>query len=584
MNPTNKAIISQLVDAEIHDFSDINKIKRKVLRAAGGTQPTKSELLKTYRAMLDAGEIERSKNIEAILQRGHIRSLSGVSVITVLTKPYACPGKCVYCPTESIMPKSYLSNEPAAQRAYRNKFDPWLQISNRLCMLEGNGHSADKIELIVKGGTWNAYRYDYQLWFIRRCYEICNSYGTDRMNLPDDRADFKMTEVDPSTTFTNVNSLEVIDAPYAQDAKAIQESIEIERALLKKAITENETAKYRIIGLTLETRPDWIRPEEILYMREMGCTRVELGLQHTDDAILDLIKRGHSVAQFKEGVRLLRDAGFKVDFHTMPHLPGATPEKDIAMYDQLFADPDLRPDMIKIYPCTVVPMSELQDWYDRGDFVPYSDDELFRVLKEAKRRVPYYCRISRLIRDIPSDSISAGNKVTNLREMLQKDMKADGDECVCLRCREFGRQIKLHPELKNIVPQLFVETYEAGTGTEYFLSFEDPDRKTVFAFCRLRLPSSQDERVVELLPEINNVAFIRELHTYGHIVKIDEDAQDGETQHRGHGRKLMEESERIAREHGFETMAVISGVGVREYYKKLGYACGDTYMLKKLFN
>ncbi len=582
MNSTNKAIITQLCATYPRDFNDVNKVKRAVLRAAGGTQPTKSDLLKAYREMLADGDIEQSDVIERLLQRGHIRSLSGVSVITVLTKPYACPGKCVYCPTESIMPKSYLSNEPAAQRALRNKFDPWLQISNRICMLEGNGHSVDKVEMIVKGGTWNAYRYDYQLWFIRRCYEACNRYGTEDANLPDDRADFKMKEIDPETTFTNVSSLEVIDAPKATTAEDIQASIEIEKKRLAEAIKINETAKYRIIGLTLETRPDWIRPEEVARMREMGCTRLEVGLQHTDDEVLKLIKRGHTVQQFKDGISLLRDAGFKVDLHTMPHLPGATPESDIEMYDILFNDPGLRPDMIKIYPCTVVPLSELQDWFDEGKFVPYPLEELTRVLKEAKKRVPRYCRISRLIRDIPSDSITAGNKVTNLREMLQKDMEAEGQTCVCLRCREYGRSSKKYDDLLKEEPQLFIEEYEAGNGTEYFLSYEDPQRRCVFAFLRLRLPSSQDERVTTLMPEIKDCAFVRELHTYGHLVKIDAAARTSDVQHKGFGKKLMAASEKIAKENGFKTMAVISGVGVREYYKKIGYHLGDTYMLKDL--
>ncbi len=580
MNPTNKAIITQLSLIPPHSFKDVNTVKRAILRAAGGLQPTKSSLLSTYREMVALGEIKPSQQLEYILQKGHIRSLSGVSIITVLTKPYACPGKCVYCPTESIMPKSYLSNEPAAQRALRNKFDPWLQIINRLCMLEGNGHNCDKIELIVKGGTWNAYRLDYQLWFIRRCFEACNSYISGGINIPSDTVSYSIRDIDPATTFTDVSELELIDAREATTSELLQQYIEEERLGMRKAQHINETAKYRIIGLTLETRPDWIRPHEILAMREMGCTRLEVGLQHTDDAILALIKRGHTVAQFKEGIRLVRDAGFKVDFHTMPDLPGATPDGDINMYKQIFEDPELRPDMIKIYPCAVVPLSELHDWYLQGKFTPYSEQELYRVLKSAKLLTPRYCRISRLIRDIPSDSITAGNSITNLRETLQRDMKKDGHECVCLRCREYGRQIKFHPHLVSALPQLFIEKYQASTGYEYFLSYEDAERVSVSAFLRLRLPTSQDERVTALLPEINGCAFIRELHTYGNIVPIDEHAEKNDAQHRGLGKKLMIEAEKIARSEGFTRVAVISGVGVREYYRKLGYELEGTYMIK----
>lgn len=579
-----KKIISQLIAKNVVTHDEVLRIKREILHSSGVEQPGNAKLIAAYREMIATKEIAPSKTLERLLQCAEIRSLSGISVLTVLTKPYPCPGKCVYCPTESIMPKSYLSNEPAAQRAFRNKFDPWMQIANRICMLEGNGHSVEKIELIVKGGTWNAYRYDYQLWFIRRCFEVCNTYAGGEMTAPPDdgRSVYQFSHIDPTTTFTDESSLEVIDAPSANTIDEIRASIEIEKKLLEEAQKKNETARYRIIGLTLETRPDWIRAEEIVRMRELGCTRVEVGLQHTSDEILSLIKRGHTVAQFKRGVKLLRDAGFKVDFHTMPQLPGSSPEIDLKMYRELFSDSDLRPDMLKIYPCSVVPMSELYEWYQRGEFTPYPDAGLFEMLIMAKQLVPRYCRISRLIRDIPSDSITAGNKVTNLREYIQKEMSIRGVKCVCLRCREYGRQLKLHTELHTTEPQLFVEEYEASGGTEFFISFEDPLQLAVYAFIRMRIGGTQDAKLVSLMPELSGAAFIRELHTYGHIVPIGEAAGETAAQHKGLGRRLMETAEKIARDRGAIKMLVISGVGVREYYGKLGYTHTGTYMGKCL--
>lgn len=578
-----QTIILQLIKENVQTREHVMRVIRDCLRGNSTTQPDYAVLFDEYRRLLANNEIKKSETLEKLLSRAEIRSLSGVSVLTVLTKPYPCPGKCVYCPTESIMPKSYLSNEPAAQRALRNAFDPYMQIYNRITMMTRNGHDVQKVELIVKGGTWNAYRYDYQLWFIRRCFDACNDFAFGKEPRHEDDERMLSFDVDPATTFTNTSHMDVVDAPEAKTADAINQHITIEKEKLRTAQNTNETATCRIIGLTLETRPDWIRPTEVALMRELGATRLEVGLQHTDDEILSLIKRGHTLQQFEDGISLLRDAGFKVDFHTMPQLPGSDAQKDEAMYDLLWSKKTLRPDMIKIYPCSVVPLSELHDWHKEGRYKPYGEKDLFEMIVNVKAKIPRYVRISRLIRDIPSDSIVDGNKITNLREYLQVAMKKRGLKCECLRCREYGRQVKIHPKLKDIAPQLFVESYDASNGTEYFLSFEDEARNAVYAFLRLRLPSSQDEKLVSLLPEIKGAAFIRELHSYGHVVPIDADLSDEETaQHKGLGRKLMEAAENIAREKGFKKMLVISGVGVRGYYAMLGYTHDATYMGKTL--
>ena len=437
------------------------------------------------------------------------------------------------------MPKSYLSNEPAAMRALVNAFDPWRQVETRLRALTDNGHTADKVELIIKGGTWSAYDWRYQQWFIKRCFDACNAFG----------------------------------------AAAVRTST------LGASQKRNETAGHRIIGLTIETRPDWITPQEIIRLRTIGCTRVELGVQSIDDAILTATKRGHDTASVIRAAKLLKDAGFKTDFHMMPQLPGATPESDERELRAIFDDADFRPDMIKIYPMVVVELAEIYAQWKRGEYVPYPDEDLIEMIIRAKTRVPRYCRISRLIRDIPSTSIMAGNAVTNLRQVIQDRMRERNLHCSCLRCREIGRVARETPALAKATPALFDDRYEASAGEEHFLSFEDERRNAVFAFCRLRLPSREPRgdvaKVWDAFPVLRGAALIRELHTYGHIVAIDDTDPDA-AQHKGLGKKLMREAERIAMKAGYTKMAVISGVGVRGYYRKLGYRLQGTYMVKTI--
>jgi elongator complex protein 3 len=416
----------------------------------------------------------------------------------------------------------------------------------RLKALEGNGHQAGKIELIVKGGTWSAYPWPYRQWFIKRCFDACNQFGDKRKKGKGKRS--------------RTSSLRA-----AQDI--------------------NESAEHRVIGITLETRPDWITPEEVARLRLLGCTRIELGVQSIDDRMLETTKRGHDAAAVIKASKLLKDAGCKTDFHMMPQLPGATPASDLAELKEIFRNPDYRPDMIKIYPCVVVELAEIHAWWKEGKYVPYSDKALVDMLVEAKRHIPRYCRISRLIRDIPSTSIVAGNAVTNLREVVQAKMKLLRLRCDCLRCREIGHAAKDEPALLKAKPVFFDDVYEASGGEEHFMSFEDRRRRAVFAFCRLRLPPKApqgDTRFIwHLMPEIRNAAFIRELHTYGHLVPIDEHRK-GASQHRGLGKALMARAEIVAKKSGYAKMAVISGIGVRGYYRKLGYRLQGTYMIKSL--
>ncbi|KKQ39808.1 MAG: Histone acetyltransferase [Candidatus Magasanikbacteria bacterium GW2011_GWA2_37_8] len=517
------------------DAESLNDLKRLILRNSKDRKsiPTVAILLKSYHKMVKSGKIKKSIQLEKLLTKRAVRTLSGVSIVTVLTKPFPCPGQCIYCPSDARMPKSYLADEPAAARALMLQFDPYEQVKRRIEALTANGHPTDKIELIVKGGTWNSYPIDYQYWFILRCFEACDGVRNKEKGIRNKK-------------------------------------IEQIKKKLKKEQRKNETSKHRIVGLTLETRPDHINEQTIWQMREMGCTRIELGVQTTDEKILKAIKRGHDTAETKRATELLRNYGFKVDYHLMPQLPGATPAKDLKMLLSIFSDPGYKPDMIKIYPCTVIENSELYEWLQRGDYKTYSDRNLINILKKFKTQIPRYCRVSRLIRDIPAHHVKAGNITTNLRQVIQKEMAEEGLKCNCLRCREIGHQIDLEHKIKNV--KLFTDKYKTNGGTEYFLSYEDSKRQAVFAFCRLRI----NNKNINPAP-----AIIRELHTYGQLLEIGtKNKQD--SQHQGLGKKLVQEAEKIAKKNKSKSIAVISGVGVRSYYRKLGYKLHQTYMIKKL--
>ncbi|PLX28450.1 tRNA uridine(34) 5-carboxymethylaminomethyl modification radical SAM/GNAT enzyme Elp3 [Candidatus Parcubacteria bacterium] len=540
-------IIEEIIAKHPTTKDELNNVRRKICGKLKMSQPSNRQLIKAYQNLAKKKRVSVDPQLEKLLRKADVRTLSGVAIITSLVKPYACPGDCVYCPTEVKMPKSYLATEPAAARALALKFDPYTQMQRRIEMLDLNGHPTDKIEYIIKGGTWNAYPLKYQYWFILESFRACNDLSR--------RSPVK-------TRFIASQPLE--------DLKA---------SLEKEQEYNDKKAKHKIIGLTLETRPDAISPKTISHMRAQGCTRIELGLQAPDDTILKLVKRGHTVQQFKDAILLLRHAGFKVDLHFMPDLPGTTAEHDVEMYKTIFDDPAFKPDMVKIYPCTVIKTAELNKWYTSVKYKPYDSKDLFKALIEMKKLTPRYCRISRLIRDIPTPDIEAGNIITNLREYLSEEMKKQGTVCQCLRCREIGHNKDLG--LKTADLRLFIDTYETAGGTEYFLSFEDPKRQAVFAFLRLRIPSEKNDKMEKYLPETKDVAFIRELHTYGQLVDVGKQNKKA-SQHKGMGKKLVKEAERIAEKNGFEKLAVISGVGVRGYYRKIGYKKRGTYMIKKI--
>ena len=446
--------------------------------------------------------------------------------MAVMTLPMNCPGQCIYCPTFSDTPQSYTPRSPAVLRAKSCEFDAGQQVKMRLRILTDMGHPTDKIELIVMGGTFLASSEDYQYRFIKGCFDALNGR---------------------------------------------------ESANLKEAKQLNETALHRCTGLCIETRPDWCGQEQIDRMLEFGATRVELGVQTLDDEIYRLVRRGHTVADVVTATRLLREHAFKVHYHWMPGLPGSTPEKDLALSEQLFSDPRFRPDGLKIYPTMVVEGTELERWYLDGQYQPYTDDIMTDLVADIKTIVPGYVRISRVLRDIPSEFIVGGLK-DSLRDVVKQRMRLLGTECKCIRCREYGHRVRAGREAGP--PRMVRTDYEASGDREVFLSFEDED-ETIFGLLRMRV---QSEGVTGLMQNAaDNLALIRELHIFGPEVPLNEQ-NPAAAQHKGLGRALLAEAERIAgEEFQVRQIAVLSGTGAREYYRSgSDYSLQADYMVKNL--
>lgn len=534
----NIQIIKELIKKRVNDPKVLAGIIRKIVKKKGiKTYPSNSFLLKEYHSLVKSEKLKASGEIENLLRKRKIRSLSGIVTISVLTKPYQCPGNCLYCPSQKGVPKSYLNNEPAVLRAIANKYDPYNQVKSRLETLSATGHPTDKIDLIIIGGTWSYLPKNYQEKFIKRCFDAANNQHKSASNPPKSAGS------------------------------------------LKTAQKLNEKARNRIIGITVETRPDYINEEEIKWLRELGVTRVELGVQSIYEDVLKLNNRGHGVKEIVEATRLLKDAGFKICYHLMPNLPGSNLKSDLEMFKEIFSNPDFQPDMLKIYPCAVLKEAPLYKLWQQKKYKPYSDAELKNLLKEIKKTIPYYCRIQRLIRDIPATSILAGSKITNLRQIIAEEMKGESWRCKCIRCREIKE--KYNPKEKLF---LFRQDYQASGGKEIFLSFENKDRTKLFSLLRLRIPVAGKP----LFPSLQNAAIIRELHTYGRVAELRTKnlklkTKNDKVQHTGLGKKLIKEAEKIAKkEFGFKKMAVISGIGVRDYYRKVGYRLRDTYMVKNL--
>lgn len=475
----------------------------------------------------------QAKQLLPILKRKTTRTISGVTVIATMTKPYPCPQPepCAYCPGGPTQgsPQSYTGYEPAAMRGSQNSFDPYLQVQSRIDQLTAIGHKVDKIELIIMGGTFPATPQEYQTWFIQRCLDA----------------------------ITGKNS-----------------------ANLEEAKANAETSKTRNVGITVETRPDWAKQPHIDEMLNMGVTRIELGVQNPDDQIYKLVGRTHTVADVIESTRIAKDAGLKIVYHMMPGMPGSNPQKDIDAFKRIFTDSAFKPDMIKIYPCLTIAGTKTYEWYQQGTYQPYTTEEAASIIAEIKKTIPPWVRIMRVQRDIPARLILAGVKKSDLRELAWKKLKEQGRQCQCIRCREVGHRLvadHVKPDLENI--KILTHQYEASESTEVFLSAEDPENNVLLGYLRLRVPSAKAYR-----PEIAAMpsAIVRELHVYGPLVPVGKHTT-GAWQHQGYGKVLLNQAEHMAAEEfGLKKLLVISALGTRRYYMRLGYERDGVYVSKRL--
>ncbi|GAB6880557.1 tRNA uridine(34) 5-carboxymethylaminomethyl modification radical SAM/GNAT enzyme Elp3 [Halorubrum gandharaense] len=509
--------------------------------------------------ILDHAPADGREDVKEVVRRKPVRTASGVSPVAIMTSPKMCPhGKCLYCPggpaSEFSSAQSYTGHEPAAARGEQNDYDPYGQVTLRLEQLRKIGHPVDKVELILMGGTMTARSHDYQEWFVKRALQAMNDYDLDSHPEPAEEESF---------------------APDPE---------EVEFEYLEDVIAENETNAIRNIGTTFETKPDWCDPEQIDRMLDLGGTKVEVGVQTTYERINREMHRGHGNEASRNANRRLRDAAFKVGFHMMPGQPGMTEEMCLEDFRQIFGNSDWRPDYLKIYPTLVVRGTRVYDRWHNDEFDPLTNEEAADLIAEVMGEIPKYTRLQRVQRDIPADFIDGGVWKSNLRQLAAQRAEERGIEINDIRAREVGMN-EADPDPDAV--ELDVTTYEAGGGTEHFIAFEDPVRDLLIGFCRLRFPSFAPDQPGAtgtesdaVRRELEDAALVRELHVYGSEVAL---GGDGDWQHKGYGRRLIETAEELARDAGYRKVAVISGIGAREYYRnKLGYTQDGPYVSKRL--
>ena len=530
-----KELIKKGISKNLSSEEDLKKLKREISKEFKIDFLKNDEIRKAYLNLLKNKKIKKSKNFEDLLILKRTRSLSGVSVVAVLTKNLPCKNDCIYCPTETDMPESYLSNEPAVMRAIRLNFEPYLQTQKRMDVLKNNGHDISKIEFIVMGGTFLHLPEKYQYWFVLNCFKALNDYNSNTNKKP---------------------------YSYRYNLASLKDKLKLEK-------NKNKDAKNRMVGLTLETRPDTIDKQNLIKFRNLGCTRVEIGIQSIYDDVLKINERGHLVKETIKATELLKYMGFKINYHIMPGLYGSNLKKDLKMFQELFSDERFKPDMLKIYPCVVTKNSKLYDLYQAGKYIPYSNKDLEKLIIKIKKIIPPYVRITRLIRDIPTVSIVKGPNIPNLREILKKKKIL----CKCIRCREIARNEIINSS-KIILDRI---DYEASNGSEIFLQIINQKDQILHAFLRLRINKKK-----ALIKELSNASIIREVHTYGRVAPIDKKINNT-SQHKGYGKILLEEAEKITqKEFNLNKIAVIASVGTTKYYKKFGFKEEDLYMRKKL--
>ncbi|MEM1515441.1 MAG: tRNA uridine(34) 5-carboxymethylaminomethyl modification radical SAM/GNAT enzyme Elp3 [Thermoproteota archaeon] len=506
--------------------NDVQIAKIRVAEKYGlSAIPPNSEIIKYLRA-------DEKPILLKILRRKVVRSISGVTIIAVMTKPSPCPQKepCAYCPGGPTygVPQSYTGREPATMRGLQFNFDPYSQVKHRIEQLESIGHTVDKIELIVMGGTFPAMPVDYQINFIKECLDA----------------------------ITGVRS-----------------------ASLEEAKRNAEVSSRRNVGITIETRPDWCKEPHVDLMLLYGATRVEIGVQNIYDDIYAIVNRGHTVKDVIEATRIAKDAGLKVVYHMMPGLPQSDFNRDLESFKRIFTDPDFKPDMLKIYPCLVVKGTKVYDWWIKGLYKPYTTKEAARLIAEVKKIIPEWVRIMRIQRDIPAYMIEAGPRSSNLREMALEMLRKEGLRCRCIRCCEVGhRWLKDHVKPDPDKVEVIVRRYEASMGKEFFISAEDPINDVLIGYLRLRIPSELAHR-----PEIagRNAAIIRELRILGPLVPVGKRPTE-ECQHRGFGKVLLKKAEEISSDMGCKKILITSALGTKRYYMRLGYNYDGPYMSKSL--
>jgi len=555
---------------------------------------SKDQIIQGYRHFLAQDLIIADEKFIDRLRMKPIRTGSGVTPVTVLTKPFPCPGTCIFCPNDIRMPKSYLSDEPGAQRAERNQFDPYLQTYNRLLAYKNTGHRTDKVEIIILGGTWSFYPENYQIWFIKRCFDALNDFSIGKDHRDDVETMYQkkndQLHVESRTRTDEVEDKvihgihlkksynQVISEIYTAPDKllGLDKDQYADWEELEDAHRVNELVQVRCVGLVIETRPDNISEAEVLRIRRLGCTKTQIGIQSLQDEVLEKNKRGHDVEATRKAFRLLRQAGFKIHAHWMPNLYGSTPEKDIEDYKKLFSDEDFKPDELKIYPCSLIDSAELMQYYQKGLWKPYTHEELLHVLTKCLKLTPEYCRLTRVIRDIPSTDIVVGNKKTNFREIAEKSLLNEGEISKDIRAREIRQQ-------KVSIEQLHLDevVYETAVSTEIFMQYITDERK-IAGFLRLSFP-----KVPNFVEELMDCAMIREIHVYGQTTQlgVEPEHTDGkhhQAQHLGLGKRLILRAKELAKEKGFEKLQVISAIGTREYYRKQGFQDGKLYQSANL--
>lgn len=548
-----RIIINDIIDGKITTRRELEVEKRQLCR------DLKLSKFMSNADILEFAKPEEKEIVSAILKKKPTRTMSGVAIVAVMCHPHKCPhGRCFYCPESDIAPPSYTGEEPAALRGRMYDYHPYVQCFNRLKQLKKIGHPIDKVELIIMGGTFPSRDLSYQEWFVSQCLKAMCDFGLIIENKP--------TNYEYNLDYDEIRSFEKgVLKTYPPNDYVLIEDVQ----------TVNESSKVRCVGMTFETRPDYCKKEHINRMLDFGVTRVELGVQTLSDDLYKRIKRGHTIADVVEANQLLRDSAVKVAMHMMPGL-FSDEKRDLKMFKKLFSDDDFKPDMLKIYPCLVTKGSELYDLWKKGEYEPYNDDEAVELITKVKEILPKWVRTMRIQRDIPSTLIEAGVKKSNLGELVYNNLEKHDIACQCIRCREIGHK-KTSREYTLDDFEMFIEKYTACGGEEHFLSIEDINEESIAGFLRLRLPSKNHFR-----KEItDSTALIRELHVYGNMIKIgDKNPKIG--QHTGFGEKLLMKAEDIAIDNGRDEMAIISGIGSRNYYRKFGYEKVGPYMMKKL--